>query len=288
MIHYQNNRNYLAGVVILYNPTLDVINNIKSYIDPLEHLYIIDNSETTNDWIEQSFFRISKVEYINNQENQGVAKALNITAEKAIEAGYKYLLTMDQDSSFKEGSLEELLSDIGDDNAGIYSPFHKNKFYTNPPTHNGLEVVSDVMTSGNIINLIAIKQVGYFKEDYFIDYVDIEYCMRLRTNGFKVIRNNDSILIHNEANLEREKIFGKTVYPPNHSATRWYYKIRNYLYLKKKYIKDFPDYFEVENLNIRNNMIKVLLFEKYKFAKFHMMLKGLIHYYRNIKGKMPV
>ncbi len=276
----------IAGVVVIYNPTSDIIKNITSYIKNISHLYLVDNSEESNEELLNSISDVSKFEFIHNQVNLGVAKALNIAIEKATKAGFKYLLTMDQDSLFEGDSLKKLLANISDESVGIYSPFHKNKYFTNPPHNESIQEVSDVMTSGNILNLSVINKVGYFNEDYFIDYVDIEFCLRLRLKEFKIMRINKSFLIHNEANLEKKFFLGKTVYPPNHSAIRWYYKIRNYLYLKKVYLEYFPEYFKIEKINIRNNIFKVMLFEKNKFAKIKMMIKGRTDYIKKIKGKL--
>lgn len=278
----------IAGVVVLYNPEPGVINNIKSYIDQIGVLYIVDNSERTNIGFVNHFTENQKVEYIFNKDNLGIAAALNIGIEKATDSGYLFLLTMDQDSYFEQGALENLINCIDNqENIGIFSPFHKNRFFTNQPNTRGLEEVSDVMTSGNILNLSVVKKNGKFKDEYFIDYVDIEYCLRLRKNGFKIVRVNESILVHNEADLSRKKIFGFTVYPQNHSATRWYYKIRNYLYLKKEYYSSFIEYFHTEKRNVRNGIIKVFLFEKEKIKKANMIIKGYIHFHRHITGKSP-
>lgn len=276
----------IAGDLILFNPSSDVFNNIESYIKEIDHLFVIDNSEKVNENLVQSFFLFQKIELVYNQVNLGIAKALNIAVEKSIKADYKFLLTMDQDSYFEENSANNLLAQISDNNAAIYSPFHKNKYFTNPPLDNGVEEVSDVMTSGNILNLEAVKKVGLFKEDYFIDYVDVEYCLRLRKNGYKILRVNDSFLVHNEANLSKKSFLGKTVYPPNHKPFRWYYKVRNYLYLKEEYQNDFPEYFIKESQNIRNNIIKVILFEKSKIQKLKLMAKGYFHYRKRITGKL--
>ena len=35
-----------AAAVILFNPDLNVIDNLKTYINQVEKLYVIDNSET--------------------------------------------------------------------------------------------------------------------------------------------------------------------------------------------------------------------------------------------------
>ena len=287
MTNILNNKNYIAAVVIFYNPTSVMIKNVNRYINWLDHLYIIDNSEKSISSLFQILKDNPKIEYIFSPTNLGIARALNIAVEKACAGDFQYLLTMDQDSFFEGDSLKKLLLKISDENVGIYSPFHKNKYYTNPPKNNNLEEVSDVMTSGNILNLSVIDNVGNFNEDYFIDYVDIEFCLRLRLKGFKIIRNNGSFLIHNEANLGKKFFLGKTVYPPNHSANRWYYKIRNFLYLKKAYLEYFPEFFRIEKINIRNNIFKVILFEKNKFRKIVMMVKGFIHYKKHIIGKMP-
>jgi rhamnosyltransferase len=275
----------VAGVVVLYNPNEKVVENINSYLTQVSHLYIIDNSKSINQPFE-IFSDNRKVEYIFSRNNLGIAAALNIAVDRAIDVGYNFLLTMDQDSYFEEGQLEKLISHINiPESFGIVSPFHKNKFFTNPPVKDVLEEVSDVMTSGNILNLSAVKKTGKFREDYFIDYVDIEYCLRLRKNGYKIFRDNNSFLVHNEANLSRKRIFGVTIYPPNHSALRWYYKVRNYFYLKKEYQKTFKDYFKNESRNIFGNILKVLLFEKDKIGKIRMMLKGYYDFRKNVKGK---
>jgi rhamnosyltransferase len=39
----------IAAVVILYNPELSILENIKSYIDQVEKLYVVDNSEASNE-----------------------------------------------------------------------------------------------------------------------------------------------------------------------------------------------------------------------------------------------
>ena len=68
--------------------------------------------------------------------------------------------------------------------------------------------------------------MGGFNDNYFIDYVDVEYCLRLNVEGYKIIQVNAARLYHNEANLEIKRIVGKTIYPYNHNPIRFYYKIK--------------------------------------------------------------
>lgn len=68
----------LAGVVVLYNPDQKVLDNISSYIDELDVLYLVDNSNADN----SKFFLNDKFEYIPLLKNTGIAHALNVGAKK--------------------------------------------------------------------------------------------------------------------------------------------------------------------------------------------------------------
>ena len=174
-----------AGVVVLYNPDKKVLDNIKTYSDDLERIYLIDNSSVDNSKL---FVNFSNIEYLANFENLGIAKALNIGANKAISDKIDFLLTMDQDSSFEKKGINDMKNFIEkrDDlnEIAIISPFHKTILTPNVPE---IEISDPliVMTSGNLINLKAYQAVGGFKEWLFIDCVDFAYCLDLRRLGYK-------------------------------------------------------------------------------------------------------
>lgn len=277
----------IAGVTVLYNPNEEVISNIKSYVDQLEQLYLIDNSDHSNEELLSEVLTNPAVSYFPNHENLGIAKVLNLAAEKALENDFDYLFTIDQDSSAPDDLIKNMLKAVeGIEKIGIISPVHQNKFDTIKPAEENVVDRLTVKTSGNLLNLKAYEQVGGFKEEYFIDYVDIEYCMRLWKNGLKVLEVSNAILTHSEADLDKRKIFKWTVYPYNHSPIRMYYKCRNRFYLLKDYGKKFPQYFNYEKSHFYNNFIKIILFEKNKILKFKMSLKGFIDYYRKKTGKI--
>ncbi len=218
----------------------------------------------------------------------GVAFALKYAANFFINAGFEYLLTMDQDSHVPEGMIENLLSGSSDYiNIGIITPVHGNKF--NIPATSGIaiEEILVAKTSGNILYLSAYKNTGVFNEDFFIDYVDIEYCIRLNLAGYKVLQLNSTVLEHNEGNISERNFFFKKVYPYNHAPIRFYYKSRNRFYLRDRFKSYFPHYFNSEIKLFINNFIKVILFEKYKIQKLKMSILGYLHYKNGIKGKAP-
>lgn len=285
LISADSTKSGVCGVTILYNPQHEVINNINSYVEQVDYLLLLDNSDTPSYFINDYFQNIKKVNYVFNKGNYGVAKALNLGAKKAIEYGYQYLLTMDQDSKAPLNLVEELLKTaLKNGKVGIVSPLQSNKYDTHLRLADSIDILR-VMTSGNLLSLEVYKIVGDFCEAFFIDYVDIEYCMRLKYKNFDVIRLNNVVLEHNEANIVEKQLFFKKYYPTNNLPFRWYYKTRNLLYLRKKYKNIFPAACKEEVDTFVRNFAKVILFEENKFSKVKMMMIGLLDYVKGMKGR---
>jgi len=277
-------KSMVAGIVVLYNPSETVIESINSYLNQIGHLFIVDNSEKENHFIKNELKR--NVSYLFNNSNIGVAAALNLGAQKAIELGYSFILTMDQDSKAPENMVDMLLNVmLRNKNVGIVSPLHSNKYETHLRFNEDLESINVVMTSGNLVSLEAYKKVGKFNDDFFIDYVDIEYCFRMNLNNYLIYRLNKTILEHNEANLTTIRFLNRTYYPHNHNPFRLYYKTRNLLYLRKLYKTKLPDLLKIEYDSYIRTVVKILLFEKQKFLKTKMILNGILDFVKGIKGQ---
>src|SRR5674476_528755 len=120
-------QNNLFGIVIWYYPTLENMDNINSYIDNVHKLIIIDNSDVDNSAL-LSGFNNSKILYIANKENRGMAAALNQGCRIGINSGAEWVLTMDQDSSFLENNLSAFIQYVNEysdfDKVAIFAPIH--------------------------------------------------------------------------------------------------------------------------------------------------------------------
>jgi rhamnosyltransferase len=273
----------INGVVVLYNPEETIIDNITSYLDNVEKLYIIDNSESKNTELINEIVSISKkCIYIDNNGNQGIAHALNVGARLAIENGADWLLTMDQDTSFSENDLikiqEELLA-VDSTNTAIVSPSH----YLGDdikPFYNEI-----VMTSGNLLNLHLFQKIGEFDEKLFIDSVDTEYCLRIYSMGYKIKRISSIILKHNLGDIKKYKICGIKFRPTNHTFIRRYYIVRNRFYTWDKYKNLYPAFVKWEKIATFKQLIKIILFEKDKLKKIIFSFRGYFDYRKGRFGK---
>ena len=273
----------LAGVVVWYNPKREDIENINTYISYVDKLYVIDNTEGVSNKDE---IQNKKIEYIFNNENIGIASALNLACKKAIKEGYNYILTMDQDSKFKSDDLEKLIqisSKYDLSNVGIICPWHKTKLKINKPNEE-VSFPLDVMTSGNIINLDIYKKVGGFKDFLFIDGVDIEYCLNLRKNNYKVMQINTIDLEHDLGDIFYRRFLGKEFMCDNHNYIRRYYMCRNYRYIRDNYRNIAPEFCDIL-VKIKGLIFKIIFFEKDKYRKLRSIRLGIKDYKKNKYGK---
>jgi rhamnosyltransferase len=272
----------LAAVTVFYNPDDSVKENIDTYINHVDRLYIVDNSERKNFSLINTLQTDERIHYINNNENQGIAHALNTGAACAISDSFTFLLTMDQDSRFPDDSIAILKNsiDMNDTNTGIIAPlFYEDEHERFPFSH----LVS--ITSGCIMNLNVYQKIGPFKDDFFIDSVDIEYCLRMHREGFSLKRIPSVIIDHQLGDIKKQRFLFWEFSSTNHSALRRYYMIRNRFYIWKKFKKIYPDYIRYEQIETIKEMIKILLGENDKMKKIWMSILGYIDYKRNKFGK---
>jgi len=287
-LSYINFNRKIAAVVVLYYPGREVISKIDSYFNSIDRLYLIDNSDESDtclySLIKKSFFE--KVSILSNHGNMGIAKALNQAAEMALLDGFNWLLMMDQDSEFYPGSILRLIRCLENypDTAkiGIFAGNIEVQNAKNRLSSEGISSPLTVLTSGSILNLSAYILAGPFLNEFFIDQVDHEYCLRLRTKKFSILRCNAATLMHHLGNTDRHKFFGRLINVSNHDHIRRYYMTRNRFEVCRRYFFIFPYYsFSLLWFSFVD-LILIFLYEKEKKLKIRSVLLGLKDF---LKGK---
>ncbi len=278
----------IAGVTVLYHPDESFRKNIDSYIDDIDILFVIDNTESPLPQVQEQLPKNKSI-YIPYHENLGIAKALNDAALLAMQQGCSFLLTMDQDSRATPGMIPHMLACLQHEDInriGLISPYHlMSHLKEKDPAPRTCTEVLTVMTSGNLLNLSAFRAVGGFTEMLFIDAVDFDYCLRLNQNGFRVLLDSDARLIHHLGNVTTHNFFGRRVYASHHSAVRRYYITRNYLYMIRTFKSQFPAFCRSLLITVLLTPVVIILYEEDKFRKLQMILAGAFDYIRKRFGR---
>lgn len=268
----------ISGCVVFYNPTAECIKNISSYYGILDKLYILDNSPAPLP--QSAFSAYPKAEYIPFCRNIGIAGALKKGLALAVEGGYDFCLTMDQDSVFPPITREEAERRLSIKDISLYGIIGLN--FNGYGKGEGLVQTDCWLTSGNFINVENYKKTSGFMEELFIDYVDFRLCEQFAAIGKKVAYYADLSLTHTIGNPIQKRIFGKTVTAMNHSPVRYYYRYRNALYLYRRNKKFYGGRYR-HDLYI--DTLKMLLFEKNRLLKLKMIKKGRKDAKRSVLGE---
>jgi len=246
------NADTIAAGIVLYNPDdySRFLKCLESVLKQVNKIYVFDNSDSLDipDDIK------NKIEYISENRNLGIAYALNRIMEKAKSDGYKWVITMDQDSILPENLIKEYAKVISSNNmVGIVCPqvIDSRRAYMKVIKEPKIEYVEECITSASCTSIKAWEFVGKFDEYLFIDLVDNEFCKRLICSGFSIVRINDYVLdqefgkiIPKSKKVQdfwikvgvilRNENFAKFSYKKFVSPMRVYYSTRNIIYVNKK------------------------------------------------------
>ena len=249
-------------------PTL--VNAIRSQV---ARVLVIDNAPRT--------IELNGVDVIANATNLGQAAALNQGCDWAMAQGFQWVLFLDQDTAVLPGLV-----------AGLSEAWHPGAALIGAGRQgvhqgSGTRDVAFVITSGSLLWLKAFAAAGPFRSDFFIDWVDHEYCWRLKTLGWKVLLSLRPGLVHHWGNPERVRVLGIPVMIENYPPLRRYYIVRTWIYVCTRYAGRLPGYSLFFLAALVKQMIKVMLFEPRRGEKARAAWRGLCDGLRGRLGPAP-
>ena len=246
--------NVIAAYITAYQDSASLQDCIRSLQSQtlLSEIYILDNSPSPLP------LPNSNIDLIQNlqPQNIGIAQGLAIAIDWAIQNHYQFLWLFDQDSRATPHCLEYLLQvyqqlQSEDIQPGIIAPtalsgnppepilaakYDRYRFIGQPHQYDRpyYECIAPI-TSGSLLNLRTVQNVGYPNPDLFIDGVDIDYGIRLHQAGYPNYIATNAVLHHHFGSPYLVKWTNKTKILQNYSAIRHYYICRNHTYLDLKY-----------------------------------------------------
>ena len=243
-----------CAIIITYNPDITALLELSAQLNKESDFIIVDNGTQGISSIVESITIYEKCkDVIYLDQNEGLAKALNIGIAWAIEQNYDFVFLFDQDSSLCDLFVERMLNAyrdaMGQAEASIaavgpriinpqtmrqtsFKLFSKIIFrsdvkYAESTSHYTADFL---ITSGTLICLEAIKNIGGMKESYFIDNVDLEWCFRAKSKGYELIGTDDAILYHAIGERSSNPLVRAGIIA-QHNPQRSYFSSRNRVHL---------------------------------------------------------
>jgi rhamnosyltransferase len=280
-------REEICAVVVTRDPDAGLFSRMEKIRTQVDRAVLVDNG--SEDLCVSRLRELAtslRVHLIVNGTNQGVARGLNQGARYAKEQHYRWILALDQDTSVAADMVDSLiavyhqlpdktrLAVIG---SNYTNSVNGQLAAANPDdSHSRGKEVKAVITSGSLISLNALYEVGGFRDEFFVDCVDSEYCLRARSKGFRIALSSRPLMQHRIGNLTEHHLPWKMTGTTNHPPQRQYFMARNTTILACEYLGREPRWVLSTLWSRMKSLLLVCLFEKERIQKLRHALMGTL------------
>ncbi|MFN2199748.1 MAG: glycosyltransferase family 2 protein [Caldilineaceae bacterium] len=294
----------VVAIVVTFEPDPADLNTVLAALRPqVAAMVVVDNGSRDVAGLTLPTAARQPIHWVRLGENLGIAAAQNRGIEWARVHGADYVLLSDQDSEPAPDMVRQLLSaarelarqgvplglvapDFVDDRQAVRIPFMHiadgRPRWFGCAGADGTAEITTAIASGSLIPLATLDAVGPMRESMFIDLVDIEWCFRANSLGFRAFGVCAAKLRHNLGE-QPARLLGRTL--SRHSPLRNYYFYRNAVWLLRQgYVAS------AWKRTIARQMLKryvvFSLFVHPRMGYLRMMSLGLLHGLRGRSGPL--
>lgn len=288
----------VCGVIVTYQPCSERLAELVRAVRPqLTALLIVDNG---SDFDFTDLRALHQCEVIELGDNLGIAKAQNDGIMRARTLGADYVLLLDQDSIPAPDMVATLVRahvdlassgqqiaavgpsyvDPRQGEAAVFVDLDGLKLRRRERKAEDKVAEADfLIASGCLIAMSTLDRVGLMVEELFIDYVDVEWGLRARSDGYLSFGVYAAKMEHA---LGDEWISFRNRRVPLRSPLRHYYHIRNAVWLSRQswISSSWRIVLLVRSLK---QLIFFFAFAPRRFEHLRMMALGLWH---GVRGRM--
>jgi GT2 family glycosyltransferase len=210
----------VACVIVAYNNAANIGGLLESLLGQsrrLEEIIVVDNasSDDTAKVVKEKF---PQVTLLANASNTGVGGGYAQGMNHAYKKGYEWIWLLDGDSLPQTSALEELAKVFASlrpahpkigilascpvnplTNERYDGSLWRGRFVALPKalaTSREPFPVDSVISSGCLVSRRAVEDVGLPRADFFMDFVDHEYNLRVRRDGYEIMFLPASVIYH--------------------------------------------------------------------------------------------
>lgn len=207
-----------------YRYTQECIESIKKNENNIEYEIVVVDNKSTDESVEK-LKQIPNIHLILLDYNKGFSGGNNEGIKYAIKNGANYILILNNDTIIEKNSISILYDEmIKHKDVGIIGP--RIMYYDVPDKINsiggcinwykGIAVLKDwnkvyepherkfdytqfLTGCCMLIKKDVFDNVGYLPEEYFMYFEDVDYCINVKKNGYRIGVCYDSVIYHKES-----------------------------------------------------------------------------------------
>ena len=294
----------IIAVVIWFKPRRSECENISLLLSQFDEVILVDNTHGEMGNVVPRYPQDERCIVVQNANRGGIARGLNIGVQVALDRRAEYVALFDQDTSPPVDFRARMEAHAASDHPNYLFPVcvdvrtgqlikttvvRRFWFRKVSIADENAEDARIVLTSGSVISAACFEAVGEFREEFFIDHVDTDFCIRLIRKNLRIQLCNDVVMQHALGNILSGTKAREAWKPYNYPPTRTYFRIRNATVLITENILSMPGISLFLLRAITREFIAVLLFEGQKLKKLRAFFLGWRHGLTYIlAGRMPI
>jgi rhamnosyltransferase len=271
---------YITAIVTAYHPDELLRGVVESALASCASVIVVDNTPCAAEQPDPlSGYRDPRVTVLRSGRNLGLAAALNLGLA-TLAAETEAVLFLDQDSVIPDGLIDGLADDLGDSSIGVVGPSPVDAatgevYETLAGRHDRLDDRDMVITSGMLLRRSCLGHVPGFREDFFVDYVDLDFCLRLRHAGVRIVRDLALELPHSIGDVRVHRFLGRSARVGHYAAWRHYWIARNGTILIRENLRALPVWAVTNTLFMSRWFVQIVLFEPERRTHAAAFVRGL-------------
>jgi rhamnosyltransferase len=270
----------IAAVVTAYHPDERLAAVVESALSSCASVVIADN--TPGD-AESLAGKIDdpRVTVLRSGANRGLAGALNLGLAE-VPADADAVLFLDQDSVLPAELVAGLLAHLDDETIAVVGPTPVDaatggRYERGADRHTAVDDRPSIITSGMLVRRSVFADVPGFREDFFVDCVDSDFCLRVRRSGRRVVRDAGLVLPHSIGSGRDHRIGRLNVRVLHYPAWRHYWIARNGIVLSREFLGAERGFVLTNALFTARWLLVTALFDEHRGASVPAVLRGLLH-----------
>lgn len=266
-----------VAIVTAFRPDQRLAAVVTSARAQCDLVLVVDNTPAGEPGAEQLLSGEDRVVVERSGRNLGLAGALNLGVDRA-GAAAAYLL-LDQDSVVPDGLVDRLDAHLTDASIGVATPVPWDATADRPldPRAAHRPELADLpvaITSGMLVRAETLADVGSFREDFFVDSIDQDFCLRVRRAGWRVVQDRRVRLPHSLGDTRWRGWGPLRLRSTSHPTWRLYWTARNGVVLARENWRAEPLWVATSLALLGYVAVTVLLFEPPRLTRLARMARG--------------
>lgn len=280
----------VTALVTWFHPSAEALEALEDAVAECTSVVVVDNTPADRPSLGDVADLPPGVRLLRPGSNRGLAAALNLGV-RHLPSDTEAVLLLDQDSRVPPGMVAALSSHLRSTGTGAAAPAPWDELegrYLDPRTVLRPEVaqVTVAITSGLLVARQALEVVGPFREDFFVDAVDLDFCLRLRRAGWGLVQDRSVVLPHRLGETRWHRLLGCSIRASHHPDWRLYAGARNGTLLCRENVVSAPRWAVTQAALLVYWWLTVTCFEPPRRARSRLFLRGVVDGLRGAPARM--